>query len=1120
MAEAGLTVRVSGLPTGMDDDRLKDKLFIHFLRTRNGGGEVVSISPVKAAPGSALITFEESTVAQRVIQHRLHILEVDGTKYQLSVTEHHKSLEPDKVILSISATVDYSQLPIGRAAMTSLHNSHPEVQINYHATEERCTLKGGYSEVQAALTQLLGRAGDLHSAEPKDKDQPPSGAVQTDQRPRAKDSGGNRKLKDRREQRDQVLTAGPSDDRSSSPRRDETSGGHSGGDPEQTQGAAGQLPGHPAGLEEDFSLNVDADMFQYLQRHCREEYQHILCQYGVEVVDVTAEGVTTLFPQIATAVGEVGGEQERLRSASRDLQRLCQENEVKIRRAQLPKFMLAPRGELQRAIENLGVRLPKLLLSEDDQNVYIIGSSSDVSEAKNLLLLNRAELKGKAEAVASLRHSGSSSPTYEEVASLCLSPFTGSPDGGADKMLRSDEDERKADGAKKYKLAARFKDTSLAGLVRRPGDFTLAGLSSSSRRLGLGLVPGVGTLSDIAGFAGGRVPMVVPQHTGGDVLFKSGDSSLSSVQHKPSPSPDLMDTRQKIVTASLNTTQSSLPGTITISPAGSGSSLKRASSFSGMPQNKAQSTGEKSPGEAEKTAGRARGRSSSFSNRTGRDKQEVYKTEITVSKIMWHYIKEAYSTRIEDLITDVQLKECHAESSSCLSLILKGADSSKLISCHQSVQKLVAMVVADFTIQEIRLRELGVTDGSDDTLQMCCAEVRSRFSKVNIQVLKESLYILGPKKFCQQVSTSLREVFSTPAPDYDDSPGPSTSKWKPDIPFQLNEDQNVALQLSRSSQLMPERQTGEGDGTSSSQAWEVNHTDDSLETKTYMGSQLANGSVSQPPERRVPVVKEKLRSLGTLHLDGQIAEHLGSSTKGSDGGARYENSTQAAAAAAVHTDQDTSLRHRERAAHSRVTRKDGTQRGRAEIQDTRGSGAGGPEGTCACGQSGVSTTACGATACLKCLDKGHVHCRVCHKGESTQQQGIRGMMRWAKVPISLPGHGKDSVIKITYSISDGIQGAVHPSPGSPFKGGDFEAFMPDCELSRKLLPRLEKAFRMGLVFTVVAKDASARVTWDCIPHKTSINGGKSGNGYPDSTYLTRLSEVLTSFQIEETTAQE
>ena len=68
----------------------------------------------------------------------------------------------------------------------------------------------------------------------------------------------------------------------------------------------------------------------------------------------------------------------------------------------------------------------------------------------------------------------------------------------------------------------------------------------------------------------------------------------------------------------------------------------------------------------------------------------------------------------------------------------------------------------------------------------------------------------------------------------------------------------------------------------------------------------------------------------------------------------------------------------------------------------------------------------------------------------------------------------------------------HPFPGNPFQGGVFEAFLPDCEKSRKLLPQLEKAFRQGLTFMVTGKETEARVTWDSIPHKTSLQGGKSG----------------------------
>lgn len=68
----------------------------------------------------------------------------------------------------------------------------------------------------------------------------------------------------------------------------------------------------------------------------------------------------------------------------------------------------------------------------------------------------------------------------------------------------------------------------------------------------------------------------------------------------------------------------------------------------------------------------------------------------------------------------------------------------------------------------------------------------------------------------------------------------------------------------------------------------------------------------------------------------------------------------------------------------------------------------------------------------------------------------------------------------------------HPSPGKPFQGGIFEAFFPDCDDTRRLLPRLEKAFRKGLTFTVRKRGTGAEVIWDGIPHKTTLQGGRSG----------------------------
>lgn len=114
----------------------------------------------------------------------------------------------------------------------------------------------------------------------------------------------------------------------------------------------------------------------------------------------------------------------------------------------------------------------------------------------------------------------------------------------------------------------------------------------------------------------------------------------------------------------------------------------------------------------------------------------------------------------------------------------------------------------------------------------------------------------------------------------------------------------------------------------------------------------------------------------------------------------------------------------------------------------------------------------------------------------------------------------------------------------------FEAYFPDTGTTRRLLPRLEQAFKRGLTFTVVEKETRAKVTWSSIPHKTTLQGGKSGcvkplgmslliseshihtgrcdkrlllvsfrSAYPDSSYLDRLAEILTSHGIEESPAK-
>ncbi|KAM9391700.1 uncharacterized protein KZ484_003233 [Pholidichthys leucotaenia] len=1074
MADSSRTVRVSGLPSDMEENRLKDKLSIHFLRSRNGGGDIDSLVLVSGTLPSALITFEDHQVAQSVIQRHHHILEVDGKKYKLTVTKHCEGLDPDQIISSLSATVDYNQLPRGLSTLTSFVKSHHHIQVDYSVTEGCCVLSGPYSKVQAALAQLLGIHGGLQSAEKTDigKHAPDGSHLvqKLEKSPSQEFQHQSRKVckKKEKDQTDRL-----SDEYRSGSNRDLLPAGEGLDFTAQEDGAVSQAASTSV---EDFSLMVDADMFQYLQKHCWREYQSILSQYGVEVVDVTNQGLTTLYLQVAS--GGRGREQERLKSARRAISRLYQENETKIRRTQLPKSLLSPRAGLQSTMENLRLRLPKLLLNEDDQNVYIIGSSSDVSEAK-FLLLELDKVKEKKGDVSSLHRypSYDSSPTAhidEKRPALTTSSTVGSLHDKLDQM--SDEDDKRAEGARRYKLAARFKDSGLLTLGDLPTDFSFQGNLSPKRHARVGPMLGRDVLSETVGTSGDGVSRAVAQNTGGDILFKSGYGLPSS---KTCLNPESLDARPNASTLSLSTTLSSLSEGNRPHPPGSGSSLKRASSFSGTPQQKAEVMVHRSQDDSSRSTVSSRGRFSSFSTQTEREKQEVHSAELAVSRVMWRYIKEAYGPRVEDLTSDVQVKERHLERSTELTLTVRGAVSSRVSACQQELQKLVDLVSSDFFIHELRLSDLGITDAADETLQVCCSEVRSRFKKVTIQISKKSLYLLGPKELCSQVAATLTQVFSgdfTQLPDQSEFSSNSPPMWSFPTSLEMKKNQSTCLNTSGKSLIMPQSQTDKTDRSNIGEEWKTTYSND------FTAKDAANEPFNQPLTRKEYIVKEKVITVDSLEMDGQ-------------------------------TDQ---LNQRVNGVGSAQT--DGTGRGQVDIQDRpeeSNSGQRRPRGICVCGTDGASVirTKCGVAMCSPCLEKVHTHCRVCEE-TAQKPRGIHGNMSRSKLSISLPGHIKDCVLKITYNIPDGIQGDGHPSPGKPFKGGQFEAFFPDCEMAKKLLPQLEKAFRRGLTFTVAGLGPDAKVVWDGIPHKTSLQGGKSRNGYPDASYLKRLSEILTSAGIE------
>jgi deltex-like protein len=135
--------------------------------------------------------------------------------------------------------------------------------------------------------------------------------------------------------------------------------------------------------------------------------------------------------------------------------------------------------------------------------------------------------------------------------------------------------------------------------------------------------------------------------------------------------------------------------------------------------------------------------------------------------------------------------------------------------------------------------------------------------------------------------------------------------------------------------------------------------------------------------------------------------------------------------------------------------------------------------------------------------------------KGTQPEGSMSvsLLPHSSAPIS--GLSCDTIC-ITYSFPSGIQGEEHPNPRHPYTGTSRGAYLPDNREGHKVLALLQKAWDARLIFRVgtsVTTGCENTVVWNGIHHKTSLSGGSSCFGYPDPTYLTRVTEELAAVGI-------
>eukprot|EP01105_Mastigella_eilhardi_P013882 TRINITY_DN3163_c0_g2_i1.p1 TRINITY_DN3163_c0_g2~~TRINITY_DN3163_c0_g2_i1.p1 ORF type:complete len:383 (+),score=97.14 TRINITY_DN3163_c0_g2_i1:156-1304(+) len=147
-----------------------------------------------------------------------------------------------------------------------------------------------------------------------------------------------------------------------------------------------------------------------------------------------------------------------------------------------------------------------------------------------------------------------------------------------------------------------------------------------------------------------------------------------------------------------------------------------------------------------------------------------------------------------------------------------------------------------------------------------------------------------------------------------------------------------------------------------------------------------------------------------------------------------------------------------------------------------------------------------------CVKNAALKCPLCGAatGVLTGNQPA-GKMQISKARHSLPGHPGAGTIIVQYYFPSGVQTAEHPNPGHHYSGTSRETYFPDTPEGNKVVELLKEAFRRRMTFTVGTSVTTGQpncVIWAGIHHKTDTSGGEENHGYPDPTYLQRVTHEL------------
>ncbi|XP_063259959.1 uncharacterized protein LOC134553800 [Prinia subflava] len=1100
---AGRTVWVQGFPAELPPERAADKLTIHFQRTRNGGGDVAEVRVLPGSPPCALITFEVPEVAQRILNVKNHVLAIGRTRYPLEVILHPAELSPDEIFIAACMTIDYSRLPMGKTLLRDLQKNS-NVQLSFDSKNMHCIVQGPFTQLQILSQDLL------------DSLQLKNQSVGEIFRPGSRCSSEEMGMQEHQQVLDFIQSA------------QETAKLPNG---DQVHETAAKVPSPQSPVRgeavEDFSLPMDLDIYLYMQKVCAAEYQGVLRQHHVEVVDVMANGTAILYLRPA---GGGTGNRNALRQAHLALQQLHQQLKASLHKEKIAKERLGMDSQELTALTcELQQLCPQLLCHEDGKNLYLLGKPIDVSQAKQFLQ-DSVTRRSAARTVSPL---SSSQPSGTTEAAL---PLPKEPVGTPARRLSPSRLEVKGE----FKLAANFstlkgdgsqagqglllnQDSPLEGQLQLSGQHSLEtdapALSALSQQhrphtpmtdkvLGSAAEPQQNRPTERDHVEGGA------RRTGQKVLLPCAGKESSTFQ-RPEDSKGSDPTGHHPLTASSSISDGTLL---------SASKLQQ----------------------------------SNISLQAAEENNSKLREDMTLDFLQWFYLKAIYPDTISELCKNEGLYVLECDGGNRTLLMLQATDSKRLSQAKLKVENLVQMC-PDLVCGNMSYSDLNVPGPDDSDLNELCSLLQGKSFQVCFRKHKDKLFYVCPRDVLPGVyeafqmfsSRRLSAMKSLSMSAASESPGKSSimqpSRSQDAVldaalsgsPNSLQpgniSNQVHSKHVSRAS-CMPEAEKKRGSSPLRfQQAWGQEKAGDHIDSVSGRGgsSFLGLGAGDKPSSPGLRESQEPRKTklfLGepdTTRVKQVLPDRFQLAGDKSRGGHHkamgQQHSPVPAADGAPHSLSPRLARATAAEPPPTVVQQapaaEPTNQGRAQLP--RGRTIEQEEPELPSQQRRDPSLGQKSTTILPCP------CHVCHCGNVSSRTRfaadrpssavpsckIRGTVKVCSLSQSLPGYPQTETLQVVYSIPDGVQGVGDPRPGQPYKGGVFCAFLPNNEEGMKTAELMREAFERGLTFQIKSCNGEERVTWGFIPHKTSCDGGKARNGYPDDEYLSEVSTVLNQLNL-------